>query len=44
MDEIDFSQDGINHINIINFLLAIKSWNDSDKMFDIRNICLIRIE
>jgi hypothetical protein len=25
MDEIDFSQDGINHINIINFLLEIKS-------------------
>ncbi|MGS0972757.1 MAG: ATP-binding protein [Candidatus Izemoplasmataceae bacterium] len=25
MDEIDFSQDGINHINIINFLLEIES-------------------
>jgi hypothetical protein len=28
MDEIDFSQDGINHINIIKFLLEIESWND----------------
>jgi predicted AAA+ superfamily ATPase len=32
MDEIDFSQDGINHINIITFLLEIESRNDLDKV------------